>query len=47
MKNTLLLIAVGLHYDYNFTDNFYLGGKLEFASVRFNFGAGVHAGFRF
>ena len=38
---------VGLHYDYNWTDNFYLGFKLDFATVRFNFGAGVHAGFRF
>ena len=41
------LPEVGLHYDYLISEQFYLGGKVDLAFRRFNFGAGVHVGMRF
>ena len=38
---------LGLHYDYNVSDFFYVGGKFEYGFGRTNIGVGVHAGMRF
>jgi hypothetical protein len=42
-----VLPELGLYYDYNVSDYFYLGGKLDFTFSRFNIGVGLHGGLRF
>lgn len=42
-----ILPEFGLHYDFDLTDSFYIGGKGTIALNRLNIGLGVHAGFRF
>ena len=42
-----VLPEVGFHYDYSISDYFYIGGKIDFAFDRYNFGGGVHGGVRF